>query len=94
MFSIFEYFIWMEAFTGQAVFAYNGRKWQKIAAGCMGDASMARKMSVTERLGRATYDKMDLNRTVLNWKKSIDDINKALGPEKEKSAQKGKKRGK
>ena len=55
---------------------------------------MARKMSMTERLGRVTYDKMDLNRTVLNWKKSFDEINKALGPGKEKPAQKGKKNSK
>lgn len=55
---------------------------------------MGRKMSMTERLGRVTYDKMDLNRMVLNWKKSFDDINKVLGPEKEKSAQKNPKKGK
>lgn len=49
---------------------------------------MARKVSLTEKLGRATYDKMELNRTVLNWKKSLDEINKALGPQKDKKPNK------
>ena len=39
---------------------------------------MPRKMTLKQKISKATYDKQSLNKTALNLKRSIDEVNKVL----------------
>ena len=43
---------------------------------------MPRKISIKDRIERATYDKTDLNKTILSLKKSLDEVSGVLNGKK------------
>lgn len=45
---------------------------------------MSLKRKITQELLKATSDKTDLNKTVLKWKKHLDEANKVMGGGKKK----------
>ena len=45
---------------------------------------MSLKRKITQELLKATSDKTDLNKTVLKWKKHLDEAGKVVGDGKKK----------
>lgn len=45
---------------------------------------MAKKNSIRDKLSRATYDKPKLQKTVIDIKKHLDEVNKFITTEKKK----------